>query len=100
MATYDELHTLAGDNVLLDKIAVAITIAADVVLNELDTVPNHAARLVWAKSAFTNPQEQAKNFQNAVLAANKGLSVAAVTAATDNAIQNNVDAAIDTFAGV
>jgi len=100
MATYDELHDLAGQNVLVNKIAVAIIIAANKVLNEANTVPNNAARLVWAKSAFSNPQQQAKDFQNAVLAANQGATATQITNASDAAILANVEAAINTFAGV
>lgn len=100
MATYTELATLAGDNILLDRIAVAITIAADTVLNEDGAVVNHANRLVWAKSAFSNPASQAKPILNALLAANKGASEAQIIASTDTAIQTNVNAVIDIFAGV
>ena len=100
MATYDELNDLAGQNVLVDRIAVAITIAADKVLNEANTTPNNAARLVWAKSAFNNPLAQAKAFQNAGLAANQGATVTQIINATDAAILANVESAINTFSGV
>lgn len=96
MATYDELFTLAGQNVLVDRIAVAITVAADTILNE--PTPT-AARVVWAKSAFIDPLSQARAFQYAILAANRSVSVAAISAASDASIQANVNAAIDIFAG-
>ena len=100
MASYTELHTLAGTNALIEKIAVAITIGADTVLNEDIATANHTARLVWAKSAFQDPAAQAKPFLNALLAANNGLSTAAIEGASDAAIQVKVDAVIDVFAGV
>ena len=99
MATYTELHGLAGQNILNDRIAVAVIIAADTVLNESDAVPNHANRLVWAKSAFNSPQDQAKPFLNALLASNNTATVGAITGASDEAIQAKVDAAVDLFAG-
>ena len=99
MATYRELFDAAEDNVLLDRIKVAIIIAADIVLNEVDTTPNHTNRVIWARTAFIDPGDQAKPFLYAVLAANKGATIATILAATDNAIQNNVNAAIDIFAG-
>jgi len=94
MAKYDELHALAGDNALLDKIAVAISIKADAILNDGTATAEQKA---WAKSAFTNPQGQAKAFQNAVLAANKDASVAQIEGATDADIQTAVDAAVSIF---
>jgi len=169
MATYTELFDLAGNNTLLDKVATAITIAAEIVVNEANslkitsasaanptviTIPdhglldgakvviagdttatptingthvatvltantisipvnvtiagsdgtvtreNHANRALWAKTAFTDPKGQSQAFWYAMLAANKGASVATITAATDSSIQNNVDAVVDIFAGV
>ena len=100
MATYTELANLAGNNILLDRIAVAITIAADAIVSEDVATANHANRLVWAKSAFSNPAAQAKPILNALLAANKGASEAQIIASTDAAIQTNVNAVIDIFAGV
>ena len=95
MATYTELFDLADNNILLDRVSVAITIAADTVLNEIESTPNHANRVVWAKGAFSNPKAQAKAFLAAVLAANNGADVATIQAVTDTQIQNNVNAAID-----
>ena len=94
MATYDELYTLAGDNALTDRIAVAISIKADAILNDGAATAEQKA---WAKSAFSNPQGQAKAFQNAVLAANKDATVTQITNATDAAIQTAVDNAVTIF---
>jgi len=94
MATYTELYILAGDNVLLDKITMAITIKADAILNDGAAT---APQIAWAKTAFNDPQKQAKAFQYAVLAANKGATVTTITNATDSVIQTNVDAAVAVF---
>jgi hypothetical protein len=96
MATYEELHNLAGNNALLDRIAVAITIKADAILNDGAAT---TAEKAWAKTAFVDPQSQAKAFQNAVLAANSSATVAAINGATDSLLQTNVDAAVSIFAG-
>jgi len=99
MATYDELYDLAEGNALIDRITSAIAIAADKVVNEDPITPNHANRLIWAKQAFQTPKSFAKPFWYAMLAANNSLTPAAILAASDSAIQNNVDAVVDTFAG-
>lgn len=100
MATYIELNTLAGNNILLERIGVAITVAADTILNEDVGTANHATRLVWAKTAFTNPMILAKPFLYALLASNKGVSVATIEGSTDTQIQTAIDAVVDIFAGV
>lgn len=98
MATYDELFTLAGGNVLLGRITVAITIKADAILNDTNAT---ASQKVWAKSAFINPAQQAKAFQNAVLASKQDATlaynkatVAQIIGASNAAIQNAVNAAV------
>ena len=99
MATYEDLHTLAGNNILLDRIKVAIIIAADTVLKEDGATVNHANRLVWAKTAFSDPSSQAKSFMYALLAANKDASVVQIEGSTDAQIQSAVDAVVNIFAG-
>lgn len=98
MALYQEIYDLQRDNVLLPRIATAIGVAADTIVKELNTIPNHTNRVIWAKKAFSNPMAEARKFQMAVLSANAGLTVTAITGAGDAAIQNNVNAVIDTFA--
>jgi len=95
MATYAELLTLDGNQALLDKIKVAVWVAADTIRAEEDTVPNHTQRIAWAKQAFSNPAEQAFILLPAVLAQNKSASVAAITGASDAAVQAAVDAAVN-----
>lgn len=99
MATYDELHDLQNNNPLLEKITVAIVIAADAIRSEAAGTTNHANRLVWAKSAFADPRGIRSQVLWAVLAANKSASVTNISGASDAAIQANVDAVVDVLAG-
>ena len=96
MATYTALRDLFSDDVLLNKIEVATIIAAEAVRSE---VPGTAIRRAWAKLAFEQPREESRKMLMAVLAANSNLTVAQITGASDAAIQTNVDAAVDIFAG-
>ncbi len=100
MATYAELSDLSGSNVLLDRVTVAITIAAINIVSEAASTTNNAKRLVWAKSAFINPSRQSKPFLNALLAANAGVTVANINSVTDAQIQTQVASVINIFSGV
>ena len=99
MASYEDLFSEYQSDVLLKRVAVAILIAADTVLNEVDTTTNHVNRLVWARDAFINPENFARRFLAAILAANNGATIAQIQSSSDTQIQTNVDAAIDVFAG-
>ena len=98
MATYEELFSLCNDSALRNKVTSAVIIAAETVMNELDTAPNHANRLLWAKAVFANPRAETDRMFWALLAANKDATVANIQAATDAAIQTNVDDHVDLFA--
>lgn len=98
MATYAELFDLRNDSALKNRVSAAVIIAAETVMNELDTVPNHANRLIWAKGVFANPGTESDRMFMAVLAANSDASVAQIQGASDAAIQTNVDDHIDLFA--
>lgn len=98
MATYQELYGLHNDSTLKNKVVAACIIAAETVMAEIDTTPNHADRLLWAAAVFASPQIEASRMYWAVLAANKDAPVAAIRSASDGAIQTNVDAHVDLFA--
>ena len=98
MATYEELFNLRTDSALKNRVTTACIIAAETVMNELDTVENHANRLLWAKAVFANPSGEANRMFMAILAANSAATVAAIQGATDAAIQANVDDHVDLFA--
>ena len=92
MATYDELQSLADVPPYSGRIERAITIKADKIKDE--ATPSQD-RLDWASKAFNDPNALVKGVWNAMLAANEGSTVAAITGASDATIQTNVDAAVD-----
>jgi hypothetical protein len=98
MATYAELLVASENPTLNNKIRVACFIAAEVVRTEGGATANHANRLVWAKSVFANPDQEAKRMLWAVLAQNASATLAQITGATDAAVQTAVNAAVDVFA--
>lgn len=98
MATYTELYDLNSESALKNRVLVACLIAAETVMNEADTVPNHANRLIWAKNVFENPNYESQRMYWALLAANNALSTTQIKNATDAAILTEVEAHIDLFA--
>jgi len=98
MATYAELRGLFNNTELQNKIEVACIVAAETIRGEDPGTTNHTNRLVWAKQTFNAPRNMSEKMLMAVLAANKDLTTAAILAATDAAIQTNVNAAVDVFA--
>ena len=97
MATYLELLTAAESDALRKKVRVACMVAGETIRTESTATVNHAARLLWARAVFDNPVAMADKMLWAVLAANKAVSLTAITGATDAQIQTNVDAAVDVF---
>lgn len=98
MATYAQLALIGGDNVLMDKITVAVAIQAEVVRNEPGATSNHPARLIWMKSAFSDPRAMAAKMMWAVIAQNQANTDTAIRTATDAAILAAVAAAVDAVA--
>ena len=95
MATYTELFSLSQNGPLKDKVAVACLMAAEIIRTELTSVPNHAARLVWARKALENPDAVAIAALRAALVQNNALTVAQIQGATDAALQTAVNNAVD-----
>lgn len=100
MATYAELRTASESPALLIQVKVACIIAADTVSLESAATPLHAERLLWAKRVYENPDTMAQRMVWAVLAKNKAATPAQIAAATDAAVQTNVDAAVNVLATV
>lgn len=98
MATYAELLSAASNDVLVQKVRVACFIAAEKVRTEINTTPNHAARLLWAKSVYANPESEGRRMIYAVLAQNAIQPIASIIGASDALVQAAVDAAVDVFA--
>lgn len=92
MATYAELYDLRSDSALRNKVAVAVAVKAQALL---DLASPTAGQVAWAKAAIDAPIAKADSLLNYVLAKNKAASTSQILAATDAAIQSNVDAAVD-----
>ena len=98
MATYMELRQLFQHGDLLNKIEVACIVAADTIAKEDPGTTNHANRLVWAASVFSNTRPVSERMLMAILAANKSSGVAAIEGASDALLQTTVDGTVDLFA--
>ena len=97
MATYTEIRNLFDDSALRNRVAVAVIVAANTILEETPATP---ARKAWAVRAFAGAEAEAKRILMAVLAANKDATVGQIQNANDAALQTNVNAAINLFADV
>jgi hypothetical protein len=98
MAAYTALVAAANHDVLRQQIKMAIAVSALTITNEVNTTPNHANRLAWAKAALSNPDNEVDRVVWYVLAANQAASIGQIDAATDATVQTNVDAAVALFA--
>lgn len=90
MASYLELRGLVNDADLVNKIDIAIVIAANNLLSGTPT----AAQQKWAAKVFNDPRSESQKALMAVLAKNNAASIAAIQAATDAAIQTQVDSVV------
>lgn len=92
MATYAELFDQRAHSALRNKITVAVAIKAQ---SLIDSESPTAAQIAWANDAIRDPEGKAVVLLNYVLAANKSATVQQIQSASDAAIQNNVDTAVD-----
>ena len=99
MATYEDIFELKDASEVINKVTVACVVAAETIMGEVDTTPNHANRLTWAASVFQNPRNESERMWWAILAANHSSNVSAITGASDAVIQTAVDDHVDLFAG-
>jgi len=100
MATYTELAAITNDSGwsgLMEKIQVAIVIKAVAII---DSTTPAASLLEWAKSAVANPGSAAQSIAYYVVGANSTATLSQITGASDTAVQNNVNDAVDALYGV
>ncbi len=103
MATYDELLAIASGQTgeaLRKRLRVAVVVAADVIRQEAVNTANHTNRMLWARSALTDPDREASRMLWATLAQNRAFTTAQITNADDATIQTAVAAAVDLLAGL
>ena len=98
MATYAQMFDIASKNLIRDKVTVAVAMQAEVIHKELDTVPNHANRMLWAKEALIAPHEMASKIMWAIVVQNAAFTSAQITGASDAAVLAAVAATVDLFA--
>ena len=98
MATYSELIEASNHSPLIDRVRVACLVAAEAIRNEADTVPDHAARLAWARGVFANPEAEQTRMLWATLVQNRAAPLASIKSADDSTVQTAVTAAVNLFA--
>ena len=91
MATYQELFDIRNDVPLHDKVSIASVIKAQTLLDSTPTQDE----VDWAKITLEDPNSRANQIMYYVLAANNTATIAQILAATDTAIQTNVDDAVN-----
>lgn len=95
MATYTELYILSSDPTLHGKLCAAIAVVCDQIRLEDPATPKHDARVVVAQRAITNVDGMARNMIWLLLAINREYLATQILDASDTAIQNAVNSAID-----
>ena len=93
MASYQEIRDLANDSAMLNKVDVAVLIAAN---NLLAGTPT-ADQQKWAANVFASPRVEANKAYRALLAEYNTATVATITGADDATIQTAVDAVVPTL---
>lgn len=100
MATYLELAQINDSssdwNDFRAKVAVAVAVKATLIIDQATPT---AEALAWAKGAITGPTQAVSDVLWYVIASNDNLAISAILSATDNAIQSNVNSAIDAIYG-
>ncbi len=105
MATYTELRTIFNNTSLLNKVTVAVGVAAEIINTNQDTDPpwdqdpsSHGFRVVWASMAYARPQVIAREVLWAIIVKNRSASLDQILEASDSAIQSNTNEVVDLFA--
>lgn len=91
MASYSDLYAVTSDQGLLDRIAVAVAVAAHSINSESPATPYHDRRKRWARSALMSPRAFAEAAVWAIVAEYNDLTAAQIVAATDAQILSAVE---------
>lgn len=96
MTVYDTVFALYQSTVLRRRLTVAIATAAQQVMAEPGTQPNHANRLTWAKASLQNAPAMAETMMWGLLS---NASIQATAENTpDSDVQFQVNSLIDSYA--
>jgi hypothetical protein len=87
MATLSEIRGVFGDAVLRGRVGTALIIAVQAVLDGTPTADD----MRYAAHVFSNPEAEAAKAVMSVLAKNHTATISQILAASDSAIQTNVD---------
>ena len=90
MASYIELRNVVDDDTLRNRVDVAVVIAASDLLSGTPTTSDQK----WAANVLGNPRVEGAKALRSVIAINKDATVANILAASDAALQTNVDSVI------
>lgn len=91
MAGYLDLRGLFSNSDIINKIDIAVIVAANNVIVGTPTV----GQKKWAAFVFDSPRVESKKALMAIIAKNKELTINQILSATDNAIQSQVDSIVD-----
>lgn len=94
MATYNEIFSLSTSQNLLERVQVALAIAANKIRTEDPGTPSHDQRVALMKRALANLDGSARSIIWILLAQYADLSVAQIQSATDEALQAAVESAL------
>jgi len=98
MATYKELYNLWQSSAMLNKLRVAVVVAAHTIAGEDPGTSNHANRVIWAAEALVSPDTKAQEMWKYLLAQSKDLTTEQIQGASDTLIQSAVDGVVNLFA--
>jgi len=100
MADYKDLWMLldkGSGSDLLNRIDVAVVVAALAVYDEDSGTDSHAERLVWAKAACQTPRSASLAMLRVLVARHKDNTLQQITGAPDSTLQEKVDEAVNLF---
>lgn len=96
MATYSELYALMNDATLRERLAVAVAVAGNEVIEAMGgggALDNATARQ-WARYVIDRPADEARKALNLILIRNSTFTTAQITGVSDAQIQTQVDAVV------
>lgn len=94
MASLLQVYNLRYAGTLKPRVTVAIAKACFDIFAEAGSTPNHAERVVWAKSALQNTTAVAESMMWAII------SDSAILAAGDSATDGEIISAVNSFINV
>ena len=94
MASYIDLFELRSDSVLINRIAVAVTIKAQ---TYIDGATPTADQLAWSSRVLIAPRPEAEKMLHYLVAINNTADISQITSASDATLQTAVDAGVEVF---